>query len=99
MEEAAGADAVTEILRCAAHKNSLRPLAAVRLAGMRQPPHERLARNQKMCSTCQSRTEDTIKLSVPFDEIRPDTFTGAEIRSIQSDGYQRVDDFTFIPPK
>jgi hypothetical protein len=60
-------------------------------------PTERLAANQHVLDMAIAKG-DTITLSVPFDEIRPASFTAAEIRYLESHGYQRLDDFTFIPP-
>ncbi|MGR6978368.1 HNH endonuclease [Mycobacteroides abscessus] len=60
-------------------------------------PTQQLAANQHVLDTAIS-NRDTIKLSVPFDEIRPDTYTGAELRYIEKHGYVRVDDTTYIPP-
>ncbi|MGB3482945.1 MAG: hypothetical protein WBB07_12115 [Mycobacterium sp.] len=59
-------------------------------------PSQQLAANQHVLDSAIS-NGDTIKLSVPFYEIRPDTYTGAELRYIMEHGYQRVDDTTFVP--
>ncbi|WP_255801408.1 endonuclease [Mycobacteroides abscessus] len=60
-------------------------------------PTQQLAANQHVLDTAIA-NRDTIKLSVPFYEIRPDTYTGAELRYIQEHGYQRINDTTFAPP-
>jgi hypothetical protein len=60
-------------------------------------PTQQLAANQHVLDTAIA-NGDTIKLSVPYYEIRPDTYTGAELRYIQEHGYQRIDDTTFVPP-
>jgi hypothetical protein len=60
-------------------------------------PTQQLAANQHVLDTAIT-NRDTIKLSVPYYEIRPDTYTGAELRYIQEHGYQRIDDTTFVPP-
>lgn len=59
-------------------------------------PTQQLAANQHVLDLAIA-NRDTIRLSVPYYEIRPDTFTGAELRYIQERGYQRVDDTTFVP--
>lgn len=59
---------------------------------------EQLAANQHVLDVAIA-NRDTIRLSVPFDEIRPTTFTGAELRYLESHGYQQIDDFTFVPPR
>lgn len=41
---------------------------------------------------------DTITLSVPFGKIAPNTFTAAEIRYLESHGYQRVGAKTLTHP-
>jgi hypothetical protein len=61
-------------------------------------PIERLAANQHALDLVIAHN-DTVTLSVPIDEIRPDTFTGAELRYLVAHGYQRVDEFTYVPPK
>ncbi|OBF57236.1 hypothetical protein A5756_09670 [Mycobacterium sp. 852002-53434_SCH5985345] len=61
-------------------------------------PTEQLAANQHVLDVAIA-NRDTIRLSVPFDEIRPTTFTGAELRYLESHGYQQIDDFTFVPPR
>ena len=60
-------------------------------------PTEQLAANQHVLDIAIA-NRDTVRLSVPFDEIKPTTFTAAEIRYLESHGYQRVDDYTFAPP-
>lgn len=59
-------------------------------------PTQQLAANQHVLDVAIT-NQDTIKLSVPFYEIRPDTYTGAELRYILDRGYQRIDDTTFVP--
>ncbi|MDD4867550.1 MAG: hypothetical protein PHQ28_10685 [Mycobacterium sp.] len=59
-------------------------------------PTEQLAANQHLLDMAIV-NRDTVKLSVPFDEIRPTTFTAAEIRYLISHGYRQVDDTTFVP--
>lgn len=61
-------------------------------------PTEQLAANQHVLDVAIA-NRDTVRLSVPFDEIRPTTFTAAEIRYLEAHGYRQADDFTFIPPK
>lgn len=61
-------------------------------------PTERLAANQHVLDVAIA-NRDTIRLSVPFDEIKPTTFTAAEIRYLESHGYQQVSDSIFIPPR
>ncbi|WP_233213343.1 hypothetical protein [Mycobacterium hubeiense] len=60
-------------------------------------PTQQLAANQHVLDVAIA-NGDTIRLSVPYDEIRPDSYTGAEIRYLQANGYERVDDWTFAPP-
>lgn len=60
-------------------------------------PQQQLAANQHVLDAAIA-NGDTIKLSVPFYEVRPDTYTGAELRYIMEHGYERVDDTTFVPP-
>lgn len=59
-------------------------------------PTQQLAANQHVLDVAIA-NRDTIKLSVPYYEIRPDTYTGAELRYILERGYQRIDDNTFAP--
>lgn len=61
-------------------------------------PTERLAANQHVLDVAIA-NRDTIRLSVPLDEIKPTTFTAAEIRYLESHGYQQVGDSIFIPPR
>lgn len=61
-------------------------------------PTERLAANQHVLDVAIA-NRDTIRLSVPFDEIKPSSFTAAEIRYLESHGYQQVNDSIFIPPR
>jgi hypothetical protein len=61
-------------------------------------PTERFAANQHVLDVAIA-NRDTIKLSVPYDEVRPNTFTAAELRYLEDHGYQRVDDSTYIPPR
>ncbi|MCV7321122.1 hypothetical protein [Mycolicibacterium confluentis] len=42
-------------------------------------PNQQLAANQHVLDTAIA-NRDTIRLPVPFTEIRPDTYTGAELR-------------------
>jgi hypothetical protein len=60
-------------------------------------PTQQLAANQHVLDIAIA-NRNTIKLSVPYYEIRPDTYTGAELRYIQKNGYQRIDDTTFVLP-
>jgi hypothetical protein len=61
-------------------------------------PTEQFAANQHVLDVAIA-NRDTIKLSVPYDEVRPDTFTAAELRYLEEHGYERVDDSTYIPPR
>ncbi|MBB4856509.1 hypothetical protein HNP40_003928 [Mycobacteroides chelonae] len=65
-------------------------------AWYRSTPTQQLAANQHVLDMAIA-NGDTIKLSVPFYEIRADTYTGAELRYIQEHGYERIDDTTFVP--
>jgi hypothetical protein len=60
-------------------------------------PAERLAANQHFLDLAIA-GRDTITLSVPFGKIREDSFTGAEIRYLQSHGYEGVGPNTLVPP-
>ena len=60
-------------------------------------PTQQLAANQHVLDVAIA-NGDTVRLSVPYDEIRPDSYTGAEISYLQANGYQRIDDWTFVPP-
>jgi hypothetical protein len=60
-------------------------------------PTERLAANQHVLDAAIA-NRDTITLSVPFGKIDPNTFTGAEIRYLESYGYQRIGANTLAPP-
>lgn len=59
---------------------------------------QRLAANQHVLDAAIA-NRDTITLSVSFGKIGPNTFTGAEIRYLESHGYQRMGMNTLIPPK
>ncbi|CPS10310.1 hypothetical protein [Mycobacteroides abscessus] len=59
-------------------------------------PTQQLAANQHVLDMAIA-NRDTVRLSVPFYEIRPDTYTGAELRYIQEHGYQRINDTTYVP--
>ncbi len=60
-------------------------------------PVERLAANQHVLDLAIS-NGDTITLSVPIDQIKVDTFTGAELRYLQAHGYVIVNSTTLVPP-
>ncbi|MGO9548119.1 hypothetical protein [Mycobacterium sp.] len=60
-------------------------------------PPERLAANQHLLDLTIA-NRDTVTLSVPFGKVRFDSFTGAEIRYLESHGYQRVGNDTLVPP-
>lgn len=60
-------------------------------------PTQQLASNQYALDMA-VKNGDTIRLSVPFYRIDPSTFTGAEIRYFESQGYQRMGDNLLIPP-
>jgi hypothetical protein len=57
---------------------------------------ERLAANQHVLDVAIA-NRDKITLSVPFRMIREDSYTGAEIRYLESHGYVRSGN-TLIPP-
>ncbi|WAC90950.1 NAD(+)--arginine ADP-ribosyltransferase Mav [Mycobacterium sp. Aquia_213] len=59
-------------------------------------PIERLAANQHVLDIAIARG-DTVTLSVPFGKIDPNSFTGAEIRYLESHGYHRAGDNKLIP--
>ncbi|OBK97805.1 hypothetical protein A5646_24075 [Mycobacterium sp. 1245499.0] len=61
-------------------------------------PTEQLAANQHVLDVAIA-NRDTITLSVPYDEIKPNTFTAAEIQYLKNHGYQRIGDSTFVPPQ
>lgn len=52
-------------------------------------PVERLAANQHVLDIAIA-NGDTVTLSVPFDMIRPNTFTAAEIRYLELHGYRQI---------
>ncbi len=58
---------------------------------------QRLAANQHVLDIAIA-NRDTITLSVPIGKISPNTFTGAELRYLESHGYQRVGTNTLVPP-
>lgn len=58
---------------------------------------QRLAANQHVLDIAIA-NRDTITLSVPIGKIGPNTFTGAEIRYLESHGYQRTAMNTLVPP-
>jgi hypothetical protein len=60
-------------------------------------PTEQLAANQHVLDMAIA-NGDKVTLSVPFGKIDPNSFTGAELRYLESHGYQRVGDNTLIPP-
>ncbi|HEV7580479.1 MAG TPA: NAD(+)--arginine ADP-ribosyltransferase [Mycobacterium sp.] len=60
-------------------------------------PIERLAANQHVLDIAIARG-DTVTLSVPFGKIDPNSFTGAEIRYLESHGYHRAGNDKLIPP-
>jgi hypothetical protein len=60
-------------------------------------PVERLAANQHVLDLAIS-NGDTVKLSVPIDQIKVDTYTGAELRYLQAHGYEIVNSTTLVPP-
>jgi hypothetical protein len=60
-------------------------------------PTERLAANQHVLDMAIT-NGDKVTLSVPFGKIDPNTFTGAELRYLESHGYRRLGDNTLIPP-
>ncbi len=60
-------------------------------------PIERLAANQHLLDIAIA-NRDTIRLSVPFGKISPDSFTAAEIRYLEAHGYHRVGNTILSPP-
>ncbi|OBG23313.1 hypothetical protein [Mycobacterium sp. 852002-51057_SCH5723018] len=60
-------------------------------------PVERLAANQHVLDVAIA-NGDKVTLSVPFDMVNPDTFTGAEIRYLELHGYRQINDTTWVPP-
>ncbi|OBK21562.1 hypothetical protein A5634_09995 [Mycobacterium asiaticum] len=60
------------------------------------PPVQQSAANQHVLDIAIA-NRDTITLSVPYYEVRPDTWTGAELRYILAHGYERINDSTFVP--
>ncbi|MEB3983659.1 NAD(+)--arginine ADP-ribosyltransferase [Mycobacterium sp. 663a-19] len=60
-------------------------------------PTERLAANQHVLDIAIT-NGDKVTLSVPFDMVNPDTFTGAEIRYLELHGYHQINDTTWVPP-
>lgn len=62
-------------------------------------PTQQLAANQHVLDMAIA-NRDTIRLSVPVDMIKQDTFTGAELRYLQSHGYEIASDGrSLMPPK
>ncbi|BBU24752.1 hypothetical protein PFJ02_23430 [Mycobacterium xenopi] len=59
-------------------------------------PTERLAANQHVLDVAIA-NRDTVTLSVPFNMIKPDTFTAAEIRYLELHGYRQISDTTWVP--
>jgi hypothetical protein len=59
-------------------------------------PTERLAANQHVLDMAIV-NRDTITLSVPFNMIKPNSFTAAEIRYLELHGYRQISDTTWIP--
>jgi hypothetical protein len=60
-------------------------------------PTERLAANQHVLDIAIA-NGDTVTLSVPFDMVKPNTFTAAEIRYLELHGYRQINDTTWVPP-
>lgn len=60
-------------------------------------PTERLAANQHVLDIAIA-NGDTVTLSVPFDMVRPNTFTAAELRYLELHGYRQINDTTWMPP-
>ncbi|OMC56094.1 hypothetical protein A5747_09870 [Mycobacterium sp. IS-836] len=60
-------------------------------------PTERLAANQHVLDVAIA-NGDKITLSVPFDMVNPNSFTGAEIRYLELHGYRQINDTTWVPP-
>jgi len=50
---------------------------------------QRLAANQHLLDIAIA-NHDSITLSVPFNMVRPDSFTAAEIRYLESHGYRQI---------
>ena len=59
-------------------------------------PIERLAANQHVLDVAIA-NGDKITLSVPFYQVRPNTFTAAELKYLEAHGYQRVGDNLLQP--
>ncbi|OBK53792.1 hypothetical protein [Mycobacterium sp. 1081908.1] len=60
-------------------------------------PTERLAANQHVLDIAIA-NGDKVTLSVPFDMVKPNTFTAAEIRYLELRGYHQINDTTWMPP-
>jgi hypothetical protein len=60
-------------------------------------PTEQMAANQHVLDIAIA-NRDKISLSVPFGKVDPYSFTDAEIRYLESHGYQRVGNNVLIPP-
>lgn len=60
-------------------------------------PTERLAANQHVLDVAIA-NGDKVTLSVPFDMVKPNTFTAAEIRYLELHGYRQISDTTWVPP-
>ncbi|OBI07639.1 hypothetical protein [Mycobacterium scrofulaceum] len=61
-------------------------------------PVERLAANQHVLDIAIA-NRDTIKLSVPIDQVLDDTYTAAELSYLRAHGYEAIDGSTLVPPK
>ncbi len=57
---------------------------------------QRLAANQHVLDMAIA-NHDSITLSAPFEMVRPDSFTAAEIRYLESRGYRQVSETKWIP--
>ena len=60
-------------------------------------PIEQLAANQHVLDVAIA-NRDTITLSTPFDTVKIDSYTAAEIRYLQAHGYELIDSTTLKPP-
>ncbi|UXA09158.1 hypothetical protein KXD96_03420 [Mycobacterium sp. SMC-2] len=61
-------------------------------------PVQRLAANQHVLDIAIA-NRDTIKLSVPIDEVLDNTYTAAELSYLRAHGYEPIDGSTLVPPK
>lgn len=59
---------------------------------------ERLATNQHFLDVIIGLRE-TVRIRVPRWQCRPDSWTAAEIRYLESRGYRWLDESTMIPPE